>query len=69
MAALLIGFVAAGFAPPPAEDSTQISAARVDAIVKCIKVAQTRYPDDGAAQHTGRYLAYEECMTDAGQRP
>jgi hypothetical protein len=69
LAALLAGFATGGFAPPPADDGAQISPARVDAIIKCIKVAQTRHPDDGVAEHQGRYLAYEQCMTDAGQKP
>jgi hypothetical protein len=66
LAALLIGFAAAGFAPPPAED---ISSTRIAAIVKCTKVAVTQYPDDGHAQHRARYLAYKECMAEVGEAP
>jgi hypothetical protein len=69
LGALLIGFVASAFAPPPVEDSAQTSAARMAAVVKCIKVAQTQYPDDSDAQHIGRYQAYQECMSNAGQAP
>jgi hypothetical protein len=64
-AALLIGLAVAGFAPPPAEDSP----VRIAAIVKCTKVAVTQYPDDGDAQHRARYLAYKECMAEAGEAP
>jgi hypothetical protein len=66
IAALLVGLAVAGFAPPPADD---IGPTRIAAIVKCTKVAQTRYPDDDEAQQRGRYLAYKQCMTDAGEAP
>jgi hypothetical protein len=68
-ASLLVGFVVAGFAPPSANNPGQISDARVAAIVKCTKVAYTRFPGDTSEQHRGRYLAYEECMAGAGEDP
>ena len=68
--ALLLAFAAAGFVTPvSAQGVTRISPERIAAIVKCTKVAHMRYPDDDAAQHRGRYLAWEECMVDAGQAP
>jgi len=66
LAALLVGFAAAGFAPPPPPD---VSPARMAAIATCTKVAYMRFPDDDDAQRRGRYLAYKECMTEAGEAP
>jgi hypothetical protein len=68
-ASLLVGFVVAGFAPPSAYNPGQISDARMAAIVKCTKVAYTRFPGETYEQHRGRYLAYEECMAEAGEDP
>ena len=68
--ALLLGFAAAGFVTyASAEGTTTISPERVAAIVKCTKQAHTRYPDESPEHHRGRYLAFEECMVAAGQRP
>jgi hypothetical protein len=66
VAVLLAGFASAAIAPPPPED---ISPVRIAAIVKCIKVAHARYPDDNDAQQRSLYLAYKECMTGAGEIP
>jgi hypothetical protein len=68
-ASLLVGFVVAGFAPPSAYNPGQISDARMAAIVKCIKVAYTRFPGDTYEQHRERYLAYGACMAEAGEDP
>jgi hypothetical protein len=68
-ASLVVGFVVAGFAPPSAYNPGQISDARMAAIVKCTKVAYTRFPGDAYEDHRGRYLAYEECMAAAGEDP
>ena len=66
IAVLIIGCAVAGFAPPPPED---VSSVRIAAIVKCIEVAHTQYPNADDAQQRGRYLAYKKCMTDAGETP
>jgi hypothetical protein len=66
IAMLIIGCAVAGFAPPPPED---VSPVRIAAIVKCTKVAYTRYPDDDDTQRKGRYLAYKECMAESGETP
>ncbi len=67
---LVLAFAVGGLVTPASAQGTwKISPERVAAIVKCTKQAHMRYPDDDAAQHRGRYLAWEECMVDAGQTP
>ncbi len=64
--ALLAGISLVAFA---SQASAKTSAKRVAAIEKCTKVAMDRYPDANPRWHHGRYLAYEECMTNAGMVP
>jgi len=57
--------VAAFSSPAAAQDS----AARDAAIAKCVKEAQTAYPDDGDDQGRNRTALYKACMTSAGFNP
>ena len=39
------------------------------AIARCVKQAQTAYPDDGDDQGRNRTMLYKSCMTAAGFNP
>jgi hypothetical protein len=67
LVALVFAISVAGFASQASAE--KISAKRVAAIEKCSAAAMVRYPDPDPRWHHGRYLAYEECMTDAGEAP
>ena len=47
----------------------QDSPARDAAIARCVKQAQTAYPDDGDDQGRNRTALYKSCMTVAGFNP
>ena len=47
----------------------QDSPARDAAIARCVKQAQTMYPDDGDEQGRNRTMLYKSCMTAAGFNP
>ena len=49
--------------------SAQDSSARDAAISKCVKQAQTQYPDDTTSNQTSRSDVYKACMFSAGFRP
>ena len=57
--------VAALSSPAAAQDSP----ARDAAIARCVKQAQTTYPDDGDDQGRNRTALYKSCMTAAGFNP
>ena len=57
--------IAAFSAPAVAQDSP----ARDAAIARCVKQAQTMYPDDGDEQGRNRTMLYKSCMTAAGFNP
>ena len=64
LAAALGLSVAAAVSPVAAQDS-----ARDAAIAKCVKEAQTRYPEDTGDMMRQRAATYIACMTREGQRP
>ena len=64
--ALLLGLSVAGFSSLA---TAQDSAARDTAISKCVKQAQTQYPDDSITNQSARTAAYKSCMAAAGQNP
>jgi hypothetical protein len=64
--ALAFGLSVAAFASPV---SAQDSAARDAAIAKCVKLAQSTYPEDGDEQGRNRTMLYKSCMTQAGFNP
>jgi hypothetical protein len=47
----------------------QDTAARDAAISKCVKQAQTQYPDDTTSNQTSRSDVYKACMFSAGFNP
>ena len=47
----------------------QDTPARDAAIARCVKQAQTMYPDDGDDQGRNRTMLYKSCMTAAGFNP
>ena len=47
----------------------QDTPARDAAIARCVKQAQTTYPDDGDDQGRNRTMLYKSCMTAAGFNP
>ena len=47
----------------------QDSPARDAAIARCVKQAQTTYPDDGDDMGRNRTALYKSCMTAAGFNP
>ena len=49
--------------------SAQDSKARDAAISKCVKQAQTQYPDDTTSNQTSRSDVYKACMATAGYNP
>jgi hypothetical protein len=63
---LAVGLSAAAFA---SQASSQDSKARDAAISKCVKQAQTQYPDDTTSNQTSRSDVYKACMTTAGFAP
>jgi hypothetical protein len=64
--ALSVGLSVAAFSSLAA---AQDSAARDAAISKCVKQAQTQYPDDSITNQSARTAAYKACMASAGQNP
>jgi hypothetical protein len=57
--------VAAFSSPVVAQDTP----ARDAAIARCVKQAQTTYPDDGDDMGRNRTMLYKSCMTAAGFNP
>ena len=66
LVALAVGISAAAFA---SQVSAQDSKARDAAISKCVKQAQTQYPDDTTSNQTSRSDEYKACMATAGFNP
>jgi hypothetical protein len=66
LAAFVVGLSAAAFS---SQVSAQDSAARDAAISKCVKQAQTQYPDDTTSNQTSRTDVYKACMFSAGFNP
>jgi hypothetical protein len=64
--ASLAAFSVAAFSSPVV---AQDSPARDAAIARCVKQAQTTYPDDGDDQGRNRTMLYKSCMTAAGFNP
>ena len=64
--ALLVGLLAAA---STSLASAQESPARDAVMAKCIKQAQSQYPDDTTDNQNSRTALYKVCMTAAGQRP
>ena len=64
--ALLASLSLAAFSSPAA---AQDSPARDAAIARCVKQAQTAFPDDGDDQGRNRTMLYKSCMTAAGFNP
>jgi hypothetical protein len=62
----VVGLSAAAFA---SHASAQDSPARDAAISKCVKQAQTQYPDDSITNQSSRTAAYKACMAAAGMNP
>jgi hypothetical protein len=58
-------FVAAFSTQAVAQDTPERDAA----IARCVKQAQTAYPDDGDDQGRNRTMLYKSCMTSAGFNP
>ena len=61
--ALLVGLSVAAFT---SSAMAQDSSARDAAISKCVKQAQTQYPDDTTSNQTSRSDVYKACMFSAG---
>lgn len=61
-----VGLSAAAFA---SQVSAQDSKARDAAISKCVKQAQTQYPDDSISNQQSRSDVYKACMATAGFAP
>jgi hypothetical protein len=64
--ALLAGLSVAAFSSLAV---AQDSATRDAAISKCVKQAQTQYPDDSITNQSARTAAYKACMAATGQNP
>lgn len=66
----LIALLAAlSFAAFSSQAAAQDSPERDAAIARCVKQAQTTYPDDGDDQGRNRTALYKSCMTAAGFNP
>ena len=61
-----VGLSAAAFA---SQVAAQDSKTRDAAISKCVKQAQTQYPDDSIANQQSRSDVYKACMATAGFAP
>ena len=66
---LIASLAALSVAAFSSQAAAQDSAARDAAIARCIKQAQTAYPDDGDDQGRNRTALYKACMTNAGFNP
>jgi hypothetical protein len=66
LVAFAVALSAAAFA---SQASAQDSKARDAAISKCVKQAQTQYPDDTTSNQTSRSDVYKACMATAGFNP
>jgi hypothetical protein len=64
--AFAVALSAAAFA---SQVSAQDSKARDAAISKCVKQAQTQYPDDSITNQQSRSDVYKACMSTAGFAP
>ena len=65
--AVLIGLSIGAVATPV---SAQDTPERDAAIARCVKQAQTQWPNDsGIDEQRNRTATYKACMTAAGQRP
>ena len=63
---LVVALSAAAFA---SQASAQDSKARDAAISKCVKQAQTQYPDNSISNQQSRSDVYKACMATAGFAP
>ena len=66
---LVVFAVALSAAAFASQVSAQDSKARDAAISKCVKQAQTQYPDDTTSNQTSRSDVYKACMFSAGFNP
>ncbi|MGA8494458.1 MAG: hypothetical protein WB764_03185 [Xanthobacteraceae bacterium] len=66
---LVVFAVALSAAAFASQVSAQDSKARDAAISKCVKQAQTQYPDDTTSNQTSRSDVYKACMATAGFAP
>jgi hypothetical protein len=66
---LVVFAVALSAAAFASQVSAQDTAARDGAISKCVKQAQTQYPDDSITNQQSRSDVYKSCMKTAGFNP
>jgi hypothetical protein len=66
LAAVLAGLSIAAYG---SQVSAQDTSQRDAAIARCVRAAQTQYPDDNPETNRNRTQAYKACMVAAGERP